>query len=130
MANIEKRPVQSDILLNYFADTFNFESLTVTNAGATDLELDAGYPMDANVPVVAGGEANTDGILLDSHTIPAGESKQVNVLQRGPATCRTPGIVATDTAGAALNTATIQTALEALDIVFRDDPTNTEQQTT
>lgn len=129
MGMLMKRPSVSDILLNEYAAIYNRESLLITNDGEDDIDLDAGVAMDDTVPVVASGETSTDGILLDSHTILAGKSKLCAVLVRGPATCRVGGIVGTDVANAALNTAQIQVALEALGILFREEPSTTSTQT-
>jgi hypothetical protein len=126
----DQLPMQSDILINLYSNAFNLESKLVANAGATEMVLVAGAPMDDNVPVEDGGEANTDGLLMDSHRIPAGESKAVAVLARGPATCRTAGVPVLDWEDDTLVPATIITAMEALGVVFRDEPETTETQTT
>ena len=125
-----QNPERSDILVELWRFHHCTESKTVVNAGASAMTLKAGLPMDDNVPVDAGDEANTDGLLADTHVIPAGESKKVLVISKAPVTCRADGIQALDKDGAALATATIQATLEALDFVFRDEPETTEQQTT
>jgi len=131
MAKQTQLAVESDLLVNHYADNFCFETKTVANATGSEMVLPVGHPMDDNVPVVDGGEAGTDGLLVgQSVRIPDGESRKVKVLARGPATCKTEGVAAVDYAGDAMTPATIITAMEALDVVFRDESETKETQTT
>ncbi len=103
---------------------------TITNASGAEMVLEAGYPMDDNVPELDGGEAGVDGLLLQGITIPDGESAKVAVLARGPASVNQDAIPTADYAGDDFTIATIVTALEAIGIVVRSEPDTVATQTT
>jgi hypothetical protein len=108
------------------------EQKTVSNSSGEEMVLSAGYPMDDNVPVVDGQEANTDGLLIEKVVIPDGESRKVAVLARGPATINRDALPTTDYTGDAFNVGTIATALGNLSpkVIVRREPTTQEIQTT
>lgn len=110
---------------------FTRESKEITNSSGAVMELEVGYPMDDNVPVVSGGEAGTDGLLLTKVYLEDGESIKVPVLARGPAVVNSDKIPTTDYAGDAITVATVVTALAGLDnIVTRTEPDTMTTQTT
>jgi hypothetical protein len=130
MATQTKGKVGGDVVLELFSKFHCLDDITITNGAAYVMELEAGYPMDANVPVVATGEAGTDGILIQPVSIPVSGTARVPVLLRGPATLNKNAMPTSDHAGVAFTMATIWTALEALDnIVLKAEPVTTEEQT-
>lgn len=106
------------------------ESKTIANATGSDVVLTAGYPMDDNVPCLANGLATMDGILIQPVRIPAGETRDVAVLVRGPAAVNSGGLPTHDYAGTAITAATLKAAIAALGIIVRDEPAAAFTQTT
>lgn len=128
---ITKLAEAGEVLLSEGDQKVTRDSKEITNGTGGQITLNAGYPMDDNVPVVATGEANTDGILLASVVIEDGESIKVPVLARGPAAFIEEAIVVTDHQGVGMTLATIVTALETLEIVIgRNVPATVEEQVT
>lgn len=123
--------VGGDFLLEEMASAvITRESKSVENSTETGIELAAGHPMDGNVPVEAGGEANTDGLVIQPITIPAGETVKVGVVSRF---CAINGdaLPTVDHLGETYNLTTVRTALEALEgVVVRREPTEQTVHTT
>jgi hypothetical protein len=123
------------------------ESGTIENSSAVAATLEAtdpvGYPLKSDGSggyafAEAGDEANVIGLLLAQETIPVvasgGAARTGNpyaILARGPAIVNEDQIVVADIIdGSAMTLATIKTALAALDIVCRAEPTKSSTQTT
>jgi hypothetical protein len=129
----EKGLVGGDFIIMESDAAFTRDSKTIDNsAGEDDLVLEAGYPMDDNVPEVAANHAQVDGFLVEGVTVPAGEKRKVAVLARGPAVVNLDALPVNDYAGDPWSHSNLQAAIEALDadIVFRREPTKKETQTT
>jgi len=120
-----------DIVVNEYSPVFCRETKTITNSSGAVMDLVPGTPMDDNVPVIDGTEANTDGLLLERVYLENGEVAKAAVLARGPAVINQDAIPLTDYAGDTMTLATIVTALESLeDIVCREEPSLSETQDT
>lgn len=118
-----KPRVPSDVFVGlHSAPIHQFDTKEVTNSGEDDLTLPVGYPMDDNIPVAASNIGNTDGLNYRHEVIPAGETRKVLVLVRGPATVNADMLPTTyyDTGGA-INMGTFRTTIAALGIVSRDE---------
>lgn len=149
MTTVTKKKVTSDLVLS--ADPlFCYESAPLYNASGVELDdtavpdvigqavkLNAGnweLVMDTDeastTGIVVGGPRSNlvekDGALANGADTP----EHFVILARGPAVLRSGQINAADPVGDAFTVTTIQTALEALNIVFRDEPPTTEEQTT
>lgn len=124
--------------LEYCTVTAIIRNAAATAVSITDL---VGVPLvagsasaDFNL-MVAGGEANVTGLLMDGPT-PLALAGSTNsgsvyqVLKNPPAIINSDMIKATDPAGAALTVATIVTALKALKFEVRTEPTKQTAQTT
>jgi len=98
------------------------ESKTVTNSTGSEITLEVGYPMDDNVPVTSGSEANTDGLLLEHCVLENGASKKLPVLARGPSAINGDALPAADYAGSSFTLATVKSTVEALGIQVKEEP--------
>jgi hypothetical protein len=105
------------------------ETKSVVNGTADDITLEAGHPMNDNVPVVAGQEAQTDGLVVEKVTVFAGTTQKVAVVAR-QAVINRDALPENDYAGDALNLGTIATALTALTFIVRREPTEQTEHTT
>lgn len=129
MELIKTRPA-GDVFMNLLGPDYNYEEKTITNSGTTAMVLDAGYPMDDNVPCLADGTAGADGMLVHPQDIPAGESVKAAVLARGPAVVNSSKLPATDYAGDAFTGLAATLAAALTTVVFRTEPTVQDEQET
>lgn len=130
---LSKPEVGGDVFIRETPDAiFTRESKIIDNTGGTDpIVLPAGYPMDDNVPVEASDIANTDGLLCQGCTVPAGQTLEVAVVQRGHVVINRDALPTTyyDTGGA-INMTTFASTLTALGFVVRREPTTQAEQET
>jgi hypothetical protein len=83
------------------------------------------------IPIVAGIEAVTIGLLSQSISLRANESvRRISLIVRLPIAINIDAIPVVDYAGDSFNMAQIRTAIEALGIVVRNEPTEIETQNT
>lgn len=127
---LSKGNVGGDFLIHEESGQVCRESKTVTNSTGALLTLPAGYPMDDNVPVVQGGEAGCDGLLLETQIFEIGEVRKVAVLARGPAVINKNALPLVDRSDDTFTLATLVTALTALGIICRAEATIQGEQTT
>lgn len=119
-------PTMGDLLVHEESAIVCREETVITNPTAAPFTAIVGQAVSANgTLVVAGGEAGTTGLLLQEVALGASETTvlKYGTLARGPAAINSAKIAAVDSAGAALNTATIMTAMAALGVVERTEPT-------
>jgi hypothetical protein len=118
------------LVMHEASPLFCRESKEVTNSTGDEVTLLVGHPLDDNALCTAANIANADGIVLEKTVIADGESALVPVLARGPAVINVDELPTTDYAASAINMTNYQTAIEALDIVVREEPDTQEEQTT
>ena len=136
-----KRP--GDLLVHVESLEYCTKTVIIRNAtGATVTITDVvGFPLKAGTNgadynlAEAGDEANVTALLIDGPLGDVNEelanntnsTKKYQALVHPPAVINRNKIVDTDFAGAAMNVATIVTALEALKYEVRSEPSNSEQ---
>ncbi len=128
--SLDRGYVCGDFLMHEESNVVCRESKIITNSSGDTMVLAAGYPMDDNVPLLHTAEAGCDGLLLEPVTILDGEVREVAVLARGPAVINKNALPTEDYAGTGLTLATLVTALTALGIICRAEPTVQSEQTT
>lgn len=130
-SEFNKGYVGGDFLLEELASpAMTRESKEVENATGDDIELAAGHPMDDNVPVEAGDEANCDGLVVQAVTIPAGDTVKVGVISRF-AVINRDALPTVDHLGEDYDMDALGTAIEALEGVrVRREPTEQTEHTT
>lgn len=128
--------VLGDVLKFISHPGINYESGVLTNAsGSTqDVPNPIGQPVKRSstkwVFVLAGDEANVDGLLLYQRPISGSKAllnatdfdEKVLVLVRGPALINADALPAEDVAGDALDQADLEAALLVLGIVSQHEP--------
>lgn len=122
MATKTSRTQLGDLVVADFDPSYNYETRTIP-ADASEQALEAGTPYGLvgevmTIPETV--EADIDGLLCESVTVPAGETMRVLGIERGPATINSDKIVY-----GAMTAATVNARLAALGFVLRDDPSET-----
>lgn len=115
----------SDLLISESGGAeFTRESVSLT--GPSDLTepytFPIGYPvMLDGTPVLAADIGDCEAVILERVYLDADEVKKVAGLARGPAVLAKGELPTVDYAGTAINAANFVAALEALNIIVRDE---------
>lgn len=131
MTTKTKNPVIGDLLIHEESAIFCREEIAITNPTAAAFTAKVGQPLDGGTLVVDAGEAGCDGILLEEVTLTASQTttKKYAYLARGPAVLNKSSIIVLDSNGATMDIAALVSALAALDIRVRLEPTVSSTQT-
>lgn len=133
-----KGPTSGDVFLNeYDYHGYTREDVTIDNSlGATDMELDPGYPFVSNTPLLStdldGSPPTITGLLVNHTIVPAGETVKASVLSRGPAVINADALPTEDTAGTAFDAEDLVDAITSsiTTIIVRYEPTKQLTQST
>ena len=135
MPTLESQDLVADFIRYYVAPEFVFEEGHIRNTGAAAMNLvGTALPctLDAGSgdydPVAAGAEATATHfcVLRRKEEIAAGgrSQQEYTFLARGPAVCSIEGLPENDLDDAPYDLAALQTALEAIGVVVRDNRAN------
>lgn len=127
-----KAKTAGDVLIHEESAIVCRDSVVIANQTAAAFTAVPGQPIDASGNVVlATAEASTVGLLLESVALGASETTALKygIVARGPCVIDEQSIALVDSAGASYTVATIVTALEALGMTVRQEPTVSSTQT-
>ncbi len=124
MTDFTKPKVPSDVFVGLHEEPmYHFDTKEVTNSGETDMVLPPGYPMDDNVPELAAGIADLDGLNYRHEVIGPGETKKILVYVRGAGSINGDQLPTEDYAGTSFNMTTFRTnILDIPDTIIRREP--------
>jgi hypothetical protein len=126
-----------DVFAGPINPLYDLESVEVTNSGATDISLAAGYPFDGAVPVTkallhtnGGTDAVIDGFTIQPVVLPAGETVKLPILRRGHVAVNQSALPAKDYSNVAWTAGDLTSACTTLGFVLREGPELTGEHTT
>lgn len=127
--------VGGDFLIDDPHPEYSREEFTITNAGGDDISVPAGFPLEADGTLgTATNEADIAAVVIEPIVVPAGESRKVACIARGPCIINRDALPTADLAAspASFDMGDFQTALEALSpqVVVRREPTKQTEHTT
>ncbi len=119
MTTLSRPADPSDLLLRVFNPEYSYQDVTITNGGGSSITVPLGHPVTLAGVLVADAAIDAEdstlkGLVACQVVIPAGESRKVAALVRGPAIIREGGLPTADYAASAYNMTKLKSEIAKL----------------